>query len=67
MTNQGKRWRRVVRVSAAALLSSVLASSCSTEDVQRAVAGLDAVVNYEQNQREAGFTDWLNQEIEHWF
>jgi hypothetical protein len=57
-----KRWWKVmVGISAA----TVFASSCSTEQVARVAAGVEAALNYDSDD-DISFSDWLQDEVEDW-
>jgi hypothetical protein len=55
-------WKVMVGISAA----TVFASSCSTEQVARVAAGVEAALNYESDGDDISFGDWLQDEIEDW-
>lgn len=61
-----KTGRRLLQVLAGALLATLTETTCTTTDFQRLVAGVDAVVNYDDH-REITFDDWLDQELDHLF
>ncbi|HNQ23131.1 MAG TPA: hypothetical protein PKK06_08565 [Phycisphaerae bacterium] len=58
--------RRLAKVLAGALLATLAETTCSPTDFQRLVAGVNAVVNYDEH-REITFDDWLDQELDKLF
>ena len=58
--------RGVCVLVALAMCLTVFAAGCDEQDVERVIAGVDAVVNHDGGD-DVNFSDWLEQEWEHWF
>ena len=59
-------WRVVLLVGMLVLPLTVFASGCDEQDLDRVMAGVDAVVNYDDTQG-IDFEDWFDQEWDQWF
>ena len=59
-------WSGILLVGALALCITVFASGCDEQDLNRVMAGVDAVANYDENQG-IDFEDWFEQEWDQWF
>jgi len=59
-------WRGICIVLVLAMCLMVSATGCNEQDFERVVAGVDALVNHDGDD-DIHFSDWLEQEWDHWF
>lgn len=59
-------WCGLCMMLALAMCLTVFAAGCDEQDVERVLAGVDVIVNYDDNQ-EVDFEDWFEQEWDQWF